>query len=186
MIFNDFNFSFSKIILDREVSLILISQGTLFVLILCVLFLVYYLIRKEKSLKLKIDQINLYQIDLEEKEKELNELREELNKTTDLIQVKERKDQKLLLNLIKANDPLFLEKFKEMYPEFVEMLYNVNSTLTQNDLKYCILIKYNFSSKEIGDILNVSANSVGVKRHRIREKLQITSKIRLNEWLNAF
>lgn len=141
--------------------------------------------QKEKRFKLKIEQVDHYRMDLEKKEKELNELRKQLDNFSDVTQDKKKKDQNLLLSLIKANNPLFLDKFKEMYPEFVEMLYSVNPTLTQNDLKYCILIKYNFSSKEIGDILNVSANSVGVKRHRIREKLQITSKIRLNEWLNT-
>lgn len=179
------NFSFFTIILTGGFSLFLILQGTLLFLIACILYCVYFLIQKGKKIELEIEQMDYYKMILEKKDKELKDLRKQLNGFSDVPHSVKKKNQKLLLNLIKENNPLFLDKCKEMHPEFVEMLYSVNPALTQNDLKYCILIKYNFSSKEIGHILNVSANSVGVKRHRIREKLQITSKIRLNEWLNT-
>ncbi len=171
-------------LLDSNLSLILIFQIILLMLILFIIYLMYFLVRKDKIYELELSKINHYQVDLHKREQELYQLRKRLDEVSNETQVKEKKDQDLLLTLIKTNDPLFLDKFKEMYPDFIEMLYSVNSNLTQNDLKYCILIKYNFSSKEIGDILNVSANSVGVKRHRIREKLQLSSKVRLNEWLN--
>ncbi len=172
-------------LLDNHLALILIFQVILLMLVLFIIYLMCFLVRKDKIYELELSKINHYQIDLHKREQELYKLRKRLDEvSSETIQVKEKKDQNLLLNLIKTNDPLFLDKFKEMYPDFIEMLYDVNSNLTQNDLKYCILIKYNFSSKEIGNILNVSANSVGVKRHRIREKLQLSSKVRLNEWLN--
>ncbi|MFV0530579.1 MAG: hypothetical protein ACK5MD_03990 [Flavobacteriales bacterium] len=88
MISNNFCFYSLQLLLEEKVSLILFFQGILFILILCILYFIYYLVYREKSIKPKINQINLYQADLE---KELNELHKELDTITDLIQTQTKK-----------------------------------------------------------------------------------------------
>lgn len=56
----------------------------------------------------------------------------------------------------------FYEKLKSRFPE-----------LTPTELKHCALIKLNFSSKEMAQLLNISLNGVNTSRYRIRKKLKL-------------
>lgn len=85
--------------------------------------------------------------------------------------------------LIQNRDPLFLNKFDEMYPKFSKTLLAINSNVSMSELQYCALVRLNYSTKEIGDILGISSGSVDVKRHRLKKKLNLSSDISLSTWL---
>lgn len=67
----------------------------------------------------------------------------------------------------------FIEKFKFINPVFMSRLSNRYPTLSQSELIFCSLIKLNLSTKEISSLLNVSQNSLNVKKFRIRTKMQL-------------
>ncbi|APD06477.1 hypothetical protein UJ101_00946 [Flavobacteriaceae bacterium UJ101] len=145
------------------------------ILILSVLiltsFLFYYLLKnKQKRLSRKR---NIIQKD----ERKINQLESEISTL---------KDQYLdeLLTLIKKDDQLFLAKFTQIYPDFILNLKKHSGELTSQDLKFCALVKLNFSTKEIADMLFISVKSVDVKRYRIRKKLKLTSKTNFDKWIN--
>lgn len=63
------------------------------------------------------------------------------------------------LRFTQTNDA-FYKKLQEHYPE-----------LTPTDLKHCALVRLNFDSKEMSDLLGISINSVHMARSRIRKKM---------------
>ena len=53
-----------------------------------------------------------------------------------------------------------LDRLKDRYP-----------SLSKTDLRICVYIKLNLSTKEIADLMNISPKSVEMARYRLRKKL---------------
>ncbi len=66
----------------------------------------------------------------------------------------------------------FLKKLKELHP-----------LLTPSDLKLCAYLRLNISSKEIAPLLNISAQSVEIKRFRLRKKMDLGHEQNLTEYI---
>lgn len=126
------------------------------------------LIRKSylKKQKIKDEIIN-------QKQEEANQLKRKVS--SDIF------DE--IARLAKSGDPLFLPRFKEVYPEFYEKMTITYPELTSNELRFCALLKLNFSGKEIADFENVSLRTVETRKYRLRKKLQLPSEIDLNKWM---
>lgn len=69
----------------------------------------------------------------------------------------------------------FFRKLKEQYP-----------SLTPSDLKLCTLLRLNYSSKEIGKMLNISIRGVEAARYRLRKKLALSETDNLVEFMIGF
>lgn len=107
-----------------------------------------------------------------EKSHEANTLKKKLNPAFDEV-----------IHLAKHGDPLFLTRFKEVYPDFYEKMATKYPSLTSNELKSCALLKLNFSSKEIMDFESISLRTVETRKYRLRKKLGLSSEIDLNKWM---
>lgn len=105
---------------------------------------------------------------IKQKEFETDVLKEKLNNSYDYI-----------IELAKKNDPNFLNKFQEAYPEFIKNLLEINSNLSKSDLAFCAMIWAGFTSKEIAQYTFVEHRSVQNKKHRLRKKLDISSDVDL-------
>jgi DNA-binding CsgD family transcriptional regulator len=70
----------------------------------------------------------------------------------------------------------FYSNFEKMYPNFSHSLKKISSNISANELKLCALLRLNLSSKEIGQLLNITQDSVNKARYRLRKKLKLTSK----------
>jgi len=81
-------------------------------------------------------------------------------------------DRENLQLLIHENNQLFYSKLNELYPR-----------LTNKEIRLTTLVRLNLSSKEIASILNISIKSVEMNRYRLRKKMQISSKVSLNEFI---
>ncbi len=67
----------------------------------------------------------------------------------------------------------FLNKLKLRFP-----------ALTNTDLKVCAYLQLKLSSKEIAQLMNISVRGVEISRYRLRKKLQLTTELSLNDFLN--
>lgn len=105
---------------------------------------------------------------IKQKEFETDVLKEKLNNSYDYI-----------IELAKKNDPNFLNKFQEAYPDFIKNLLEINSNLSKSDLAFCAMIWAGFTSKEIAQYTFVEHRSVQNKKHRLRKKLNISSDVDL-------
>jgi len=74
--------------------------------------------------------------------------------------------------------------FSDMYPDFVRLLTKTCPTLTLMEVKVCTLIKSQFTSEKIADILCVSRRTVDSHRYHIRKKLNLESNANLYTYFN--
>lgn len=66
----------------------------------------------------------------------------------------------------------FLSKLKQRFPN-----------LGANDLKLCAYLKMNLSSKEIAQLMGISARAIEVSRYRLRKKIQVPQEMSLFDYL---
>lgn len=117
------------------------------------------------------------------KQKQKDEVIIEKSLETNLLRKKLNPVFEETIQLAKKGNPLFLTRFKEVYPDFYEKISTQYPSLTSNELKFCALLKLNFSSKEIMDFENISLRTVETRKYRLRKKLQLPSDIDINKWM---
>ncbi|MCC3216563.1 hypothetical protein LIV57_14950 [Chryseobacterium sp. X308] len=137
-------------------------------LVIIVIFLiVFYFIRKIYIQKeLKKDKI------IEKKILETDVLKSKVNDSFDEI-----------IQLMENRSPLFLMRFKEVYPEFYEKLITHTPELTEHDIKFSAYIRLNLTNKEICQYENISLRGIETKRYRLKKKLKLPSNIELQKWI---
>lgn len=90
-----------------------------------------------------------------------------------------------ITNLVVKKDPSFINRFKQLHPEFYQNITVTYPGLTSNDMRLCALIKLNFSNKEIAEYTHISLRTVESKKHRLKKKLGFSTDIDLNKWITS-
>ena len=67
----------------------------------------------------------------------------------------------------------FEEAFNNADKDFLNKLKQKHPNLTSGDLRLCVYLRLNLSSKEIASLLNISYKSVEVRRYRLRKKMSL-------------
>jgi ligand-binding sensor domain-containing protein len=78
----------------------------------------------------------------------------------------------------------FASHFDEINNDFTKKLKAKFPDLTHSDLKVCVYLQLNLSSKEIAQLMNITVRGVEMSRYRIRKKLQIPTEETLTDFLN--
>lgn len=136
----------------KKLTRMLFQAGSVIVLIIMTSVFFYATQQKKKNKELS------------KKEEESKELKQRIN--TSFQEVTE---------MAKKNDPLFLTRFREVYPEFIENLLSKHSDLNNSDLALCAMLYLNFSSKDISQYTFIEHRSVQTKKNRLRRKLKLSS-----------
>jgi ligand-binding sensor domain-containing protein/DNA-binding CsgD family transcriptional regulator len=71
--------------------------------------------------------------------------------------------------------------FNGVHEDFIEELRRRYPDLNQNDLRVCIFLKMNKSTKEIATLMNMSVRGVETSRYRIRKKMGLSRSDNLFE-----
>ncbi|MDP9961162.1 tetratricopeptide repeat protein [Chryseobacterium lathyri] len=110
-----------------------------------------------------------------------------------ILDVKEQETQALnkklnlafeeVVRLAKNNDPEFLTRFQEVYPNFFPKLLQIEPQLQNSELKFCALLFLNFSSKDIATYTFVQPQSIQTRKNRLRKKLNIPSEEDIYIWM---
>jgi hypothetical protein len=148
-----------------------------------------------KDQKLNFINKNLKQ-DIENKNKELasstmslikkneflNQIKNELKNTSNdenlgsVIQIINK-------NINNSDDwKMFEEAFNNADKDFFKKVKKIHPKLTSNDLRLCMYLRMNLSSKEIAPLLNISPRSIEIKRYRLRKKINLERKVNLNDY----
>lgn len=77
----------------------------------------------------------------------------------------------------------FQEAFNSTDRDFLRKLKELHPSLTPNDLKLCVYLRLNLSSKEIAPMLNISPQSVEIKRFRLRKKMELNHQDNLTDYI---
>ncbi len=73
--------------------------------------------------------------------------------------------------------------FEKIYPEFFDRLRQQFPNLTPNDHKLSALLRMNLTTKEISQILKITAPSTEISRIRLRKKLDLPKHINLVQFI---
>lgn len=97
-----------------------------------------------------------------------------LDTETDLSQLKNKINKSIKINAINKKEWESFEKnIYQSHEEFVNRLTKKHPKLTSKDIKLCIYLKMNLSSKEIAPLMNISYRGVELHRYRLRKKLSL-------------
>lgn len=104
-------------------------------------------------------------------EKDVSKLVSRIRKIIKTSTISKNEWQSFEKNLIKSHE------------EFVTRLTAKYPTLTPKDIKLCIYLKMNLSSKEIAPLMNISFRGVELHRYRLRKKLDIGTEESLTRFM---
>jgi DNA-binding CsgD family transcriptional regulator len=104
-------------------------------------------------------------------EKDFNKLKSEIKKAIKINEVNKHEWETFETNL------------NQIHNEFIINLSKKFPNLTPKDIKLCIYLKMNLSSKEIAPLMNISFRGVELHRYRLRKKLNLSQEENLSKFL---
>ncbi len=112
----------------------------------------------------------------------LNDIKTELETITDPSKIR-NVIRVINRNLDNEDDWKFFEEaFNHADKDFFKKVKELHPDLTPNDLRFCVYLRLNLSSKEISQLLNISPRSVEIKRYRLRKKIDLPRNSNLNDY----
>ncbi|UGU16841.1 hypothetical protein LS482_02970 [Sinomicrobium kalidii] len=130
----------------------------------------YHRKNRKKGLRKLVERDTI----IRQKEMEKKELEQKLNRAFEEV-----------VTLAKENDPGFLTRFQEVYPEVCAKLLEINPRLRNTELTFCAMIWLNFSAKEIARYTFVQPKTIQVKKYRLRKKLGILADEYIYIWIRG-
>ena len=157
---------------------------------------------------------HLKEQELEQSQVELRHTKDELQEAAALLRLKNQLIEALELSLLQHAHPevaddsssvqipteqfsamriltkddwkVFLEKFSEQFPDFMPRLQTHFPQLTAAEIRLFLLIKIGFETRQISEMLGISANSIWRSRHRLVKSLGIDSAKELDNYISLF
>ncbi len=106
-----------------------------------------------------------------ETERDFNKLKSEIKKVIKINEV------------YKHEWEIFETNLNQIHNEFITKLSKKYPHLTSKDIKLCVYLKMNLSSKEIAPLMNISFRGVELHRYRLRKKLNLSQDDNLSNFL---
>ena len=148
-------------------------SGIILAIILCTVFTFVIIRNRQKEKRLK-SNIELKKQKLLEKEGETQQLKSKVNDSFGEV-----------ITLAKKNSPEFVTRFIEVYPEFYHALLKIYPDINTENLKFCALLRLNFSTKDIADYNFITIRAIQLRKNRLRKKLNISSSEDIYSWMNG-
>ena len=114
----------------------------------------------------------------------IDSIQQILESESDANQIKSKIKKSIKINALNKNEwESFEHNLMQSNEEFVHRLTNKFPILTSKDIKLCIYLKMNLSSKEIAPLLNISFRGVELHRYRLRKKLGLNPEESLSKFM---
>ncbi|WP_066630789.1 tetratricopeptide repeat protein [Labilibacter marinus] len=137
--------------------------------------------KNKEILEVKNKELTSSALQLIQKDELILDIKEELT----VLKGVDKRSLNKIINKIKVNKNQdwteFNARFSSVNNAFYETLNRIYPQLTRKDHKLCALIKLNFSSKEISQLLGISMESVNSARYRLRKKMELKKEEDLTE-----
>lgn len=146
-------------------------------LVIIMLSAIYYVREKKKNKKIYKESLDV----LQEKDSII------LQKEREEVELKQKANESFneVLLLAKENNPHFLKRFREVYPEFYYNILKVNANLKPSEITLAAYIFLGFTNKEIADYTFKSVRTIESNRYNLRKKLNLPTDIDFHVWLNT-
>lgn len=138
------------------------------IVVLVLLFLSYFFFKHRRARK----TINSQEEIIANKDQKAFVLEQKVNEAFEIV-----------IQLAKENNPEFLTRFREVYPNFISALLKTNPKLLTSELTFCAYLYLNFSSKDIAQYTFVTPRAVQLRKNRLRKRLNISSDEDLYLWM---
>ncbi|WP_312768925.1 tetratricopeptide repeat protein [Epilithonimonas sp.] len=177
--------------------------GMIILLLFSVIVLLMFKLQKSKSEK-KVAENKLLAKKLDEKNKELANNAVKMMQASEIFQTTQKElkemdpkyedDRKMISRIImdfkKGSQALNKSEFDKLFIEtdedFYKKLLDKYPSLTKNELRLCVFLRQNLSSKEISAITQQSPHSIVVARSRLRKKLGLEESQSISNFLIQF
>lgn len=107
-----------------------------------------------------------------------------LDSETDFNKLKSEIKKAIKINAVNKHEwETFETNLNQIHNEFIINLSKKYPNLTSKDIKLCIYLKMNLSSKEIAPMMNISFRGVELHRYRLRKKLNLVQDENLSKFL---
>ncbi|MDO6760580.1 tetratricopeptide repeat protein [Tamlana sp. 2_MG-2023] len=144
----------------------------------------------KKEIDIKISALTNYSLNIAHKNKMLSDISKTLtnlkSRNGEFVKSKlEGLAKEIDFDLVNGNEwTELMGFFGKIHPDYFKNLKEaVNMELSASELRLCMLLRLNLSSKEIASILHITPDSVRIARYRLRKKLPIDSKTDLQGYL---
>ncbi|MDP9954429.1 tetratricopeptide (TPR) repeat protein [Epilithonimonas hungarica] len=118
----------------------------------------------------------------EEEKIEISEVVKEQSEEISSLKTKVNEGFEEVLELAKTNDPSFMKRFSEVYPDFIRILADKYPKLTYTQLKILAYSFLNFKTKDIASYMNIAVRTVDTHKYRIRKIIDIDPEEDLIFW----
>jgi AraC family chitin signaling transcriptional activator len=107
-----------------------------------------------------------------------------LDTESDFNKLKSEIKKAIKINAVNKHEwEVFETNLNQINNEFIIALSKKYPNLTPKDIKLCVYLKMNLSSKEIAPMMNISFRGVELHRYRLRKKLGLTQEENLSKFL---
>lgn len=107
-----------------------------------------------------------------------------LDSEADFNKLKSEIKKAIKINAVNKHEwETFENNLNQIHNEFITTLSQKYPNLTSKDIKLCIYLKMNLSSKEIAPLMNISFRGVELHRYRLRKKLNLVQDENLSNFL---
>ncbi|WP_241258568.1 histidine kinase [Flavobacterium sp. Sr18] len=107
-----------------------------------------------------------------------------LDSDMDFNKLKSEIKKAIKINAVNKHEwETFETNLNQIHNEFIITLSKKFPNLTSKDIKLCIYLKMNLSSKEIAPMMNISFRGVELHRYRLRKKLNLVQDENLSKFL---
>lgn len=107
-----------------------------------------------------------------------------LDNEVDMNKLKSEIKKSIKINSINKHEwEVFENNLNQIHNEFISILSKKYPSLTSKDIKLCVYLKMNLSSKEIAPLMNISFRGVELHRYRLRKKLELHQDENLNKFM---
>ncbi len=189
-------------LLEKQKYLLVFRIIIIAIILLAVVALLFYRIKRQKlklqkrneqvesekkesdqQLRVRNKELTEHTLKLIEKETILKELAGQLKK----VAPKDKESQNMAKSALGDSKVLwedFNTRFVSVNTDFYKRLEKKFPGLSPTEQKHCALIKLNFSSKEMAQLLGISLTGINVARYRLRQKFGLTRDVNLVKFLN--
>ncbi|WP_326936659.1 histidine kinase [Flavobacterium sp. PL11] len=141
----------------------------------------------ELELQSKSSQVAGKSLSIAKQSEMIESIQEILDSDVDFNKLKSEIKKVIKINSVNKHEwETFESNLNQIHNEFIIKLSKKFSKLTPKDIKLCIYLKMNLSSKEIAPLMNISFRGVELHRYRLRKKLDLNQEENLSKFLLTF
>ena len=138
----------------------------------------------ELELQTKSSEVTGKSLSIAKQSEMIENIQEILDTEGDFNKLKSEIKKVIKSNAINKHEwETFESNLNQIHDEFIINLSKKYPNLTSKDIKLCVYLKMNLSSKEIAPMMNISFRGVELHRYRLRKKFNLNQDVNLSKFL---